>query len=587
MSEHPTHRLPWWGFAFWVCASSVIAIVGILRVQSKSGETPFLSANDRSRWCTIASLIEEGTFVIDRWHEYRDPTTKRRVYQTIDRVQTVDQEGQVASYSSKPALLPIVQAGAYGIVRAVTGWRLPDRPFLVGQSVLLIVNGLPWLIYLLAIAWLLQRCSESRWGQSMAMAQASLGTLLLPMTVTLNNHLPAAVAALLAWCLVVRRFRQPQDAIDPATSDDRSQRFALPSMVLAGLAAGWMASCELPAMSLVVLLGVAIYWKDGMRLAVGYGLGAGLIGLAAIGANLWAYGSWRPAYAHRGLGLQHYVGPQPTLDQITNEGANHSAADWQDELWQIPVEEKTDPSLEEKRRTAIESMFNALREPMRRGGADRSVCDAKVTAVRWSKKSTSQKRTAEVSIDRAPWRLAWVLEERAGQSGTIGIYDWDDWYDYPGSYWTGGQQGVDQGEPSRWRYALHSTIGHHGVFSLTPAWCLVPVGLWGWRARLPRLRMLATVVAMVTVICVVFYWSRPLVDRNYGGVSCGFRWLFWLTPLWLWGSIPAWDALGRRVWGRVVGLGLIGGSMVAVAGAMSNPWQHPWLYEKMVELGWI
>ena len=44
----------------------------------------------------------------------------------------------------------------------------------------------------------------------------------------------------------------------------------------------------------------------------------------------------------------------------------------------------------------------------------------------------------------------------------------------------------------------------------------------------------------MTLICLVFYiLLRPQEDRNYGGMTSGFRWMFWFAPLWLVVMIPA------------------------------------------------
>ena len=45
-----------------------LAIVAgrIATVISREGDTAFLSANDRSRWCTITSLVELRTYEIDK-----------------------------------------------------------------------------------------------------------------------------------------------------------------------------------------------------------------------------------------------------------------------------------------------------------------------------------------------------------------------------------------------------------------------------------------------------------------------------------------------------------------------------------------
>jgi hypothetical protein len=195
------------------------------------------------------------------------------------------------------------------------------------------------------------------------------------------------------------------------------------------------------------------------------------------------------------------------------------------------------------------------------------------------------------------------------------IRRWDRWYEYPGSYWITPRRGVDRGEPSRSKYAFHATFGHHGIFSLTPFWLLFPIGLWmhwkrewlgsGWgrwreaigrlvapgaggdrRAAGDRLR-LAVAIALSSGVCFLFYISRPLIDRNYGGVSCCFRWLIWFTPLWIWASLPAAEMLSRRGWGRwLLGLLVVGGAFSA-ATALQSPWRHPWIYRYFEFLGWI
>ncbi|HMP08325.1 MAG TPA: hypothetical protein PJ982_18400, partial [Lacipirellulaceae bacterium] len=106
-------------------------------------------------------------------------------------------------------------------------------------------------------------------------------------------------------------------------------------------------------------------------------------------------------------------------------------------------------------------------------------------------------------------------------------------------YWLD-PQGIDRGEPSKWTYALHVLVGHHGVLSLTPLWLLSLWGAWIWLSGDDaRQRQVAAGIALVTVVCVVFYVGlRPQQDRNYGGMTSGFRWLFWQAPLWLLLMLP-------------------------------------------------
>ncbi len=80
---------------------------------------------------------------------------------------------------------------------------------------------------------------------------------------------------------------------------------------------------------------------------------------------------------------------------------------------------------------------------------------------------------------------------------------WNDWYMYSyeingkvrESYWKN-PQGIDAGEPDLGKYVLHTTVGHHGIFSLTPLWLLSLAGLGMWLAR-PDRRWLAAGIAML------------------------------------------------------------------------------------------
>ena len=142
----------------------------------------------------------------------------------------------------------------------------------------------------------------------------------------------------------------------------------------------------------------------------------------------------------------------------------------------------------------------------------------------------------------------------AEESLGIEVRQWDNWYDYPGTHWDRRTvTGLDRGESSPLVYALHCLVGHHGLFSLTPLWLLSIVGCWLWHSRpghphggsAPREgsvsrsetttmdRTLALTTALITLIVLAFYLSRPIHDRNYGGGTCCLRWLVWLTPLWL------------------------------------------------------
>jgi hypothetical protein len=77
---------------------------------------------------------------------------------------------------------------------------------------------------------------------------------------------------------------------------------------------------------------------------------------------------------------------------------------------------------------------------------------------------------------------------------------------------------------------------------------------------------------------------RPLEDRNYGGVAAGFRWMFWFAPLWLLVMLPAADRMApSRRW-RIVGLVLLGFSVLSASYPTWNPWTHPWIYDYLTAI---
>lgn len=172
----------------------------------------------------------------------------------------------------------------------------------------------------------------------------------------------------------------------------------------------------------------------------------------------------------------------------------------------------------------------------------------------------------------------------------------DNWYYYSyekngrtiQSYWQD-RQGVDVGEPSRANYALQVLVGHHGVYSLTPIWLLSLLGIGIWVAKGRRLeREIALSTLALTLVCFVFFIAlRPQEDRNYGGVSSGFRWMFWLVPLWLVALLPAANWMSRSRLARGMALVLLALSMISVSYPTYNPWQHPWIYNALSYAGWL
>lgn len=94
-------------------------------------------------------------------------------------------------------------------------------------------------------------------------------------------------------------------------------------------------------------------------------------------------------------------------------------------------------------------------------------------------------------------------------------------------------------------------------------------------------------IAAVSTVVITFYLLRPQADRNYGGMSSGFRWVFWMAPLWVVAAVPAADILGRSRSGRVLACLLLAISVLSVAYPTWNPWTRPWIEQALRHAGWL
>ncbi|MCA9248127.1 MAG: hypothetical protein KDA42_13455 [Planctomycetales bacterium] len=422
-------------------------------------QRPFLSSNDRSRFAAVRALVEHGTFAIDE-------IVTEPGWDTIDMVKHKDHDGEPKLYSSKPALLTAMLAVPYWIIYQATGddengekITLGTHPYEIGRAMLLLVNVLPMILYFWVLAKTIERLPVSDYARLFAMAGATFGTLLTTFAIVLNNHLIAAVAIAVAFYPTVVIWQ---------TGDQRWRYY-----FVAGLAAAFTAANELPALSMLCVIGMALAIKSRRQTLLGFLPGVAVVAAAFFATNHAAHDSWRPPYAHRST---------------------------------------TDPD--------------------------------------------------------------------------------DNWYDYSyfrgtreiDSYWRN-PQGIDLGEPRMSDYALHSLVGHRGIFSLTPIWILTIFGLAIWLARRDTPEFgIALAIASVSLVCLAFYLTRPQIDRNYGGMASGFRWMFWFAPLWLIGLLPACDRIARSKALQLVAFLLLAFSALSASFPTWNPWTHPWIAKLLLYL---
>jgi hypothetical protein len=126
------------------------------------------------------------------------------------------------------------------------------------------------------------------------------------------------------------------------------------------------------------------------------------------------------------------------------------------------------------------------------------------------------------------------------------FYGYVDLYSYPGSYWDSPADFDALTEP-RWYYALHTLIGHHGLFAMTPLFLLAFPGVRALIKR-PDRRHLGLLIAGVAATTIGVY--TVMGPYNYGGTAAGMRWFIVLTPLLWYAALTYVDGRPDGVWLR-------------------------------------
>jgi hypothetical protein len=259
----------------------LIVLGSVLLLSQTLNATALSSANDRSRWSTVWSLVERGTYQIDE-------IDARNGWTTIDKVRHDDH-----FYSSKPPLLSTAVAGLYWCVRQTLGYDLLTQTQETARLLLLIVNWLPLTIAFVVLARAIAVSTHSVPARLIAVAAFCFGTLVTGYSVTLNNHSVAAVCAALVLPPLLR------------IVNSEGQRGA--DFALVGFFAALLACHELPS----ALLGVATFLllcrKSIRQTAIWY-VPAAVVPLAAFFVTNWiATGGWKPFYMYYGTEKYLYV----------------------------------------------------------------------------------------------------------------------------------------------------------------------------------------------------------------------------------------------------------------------------------------
>lgn len=259
----------------------MVLIAAALHTAALLNAKPLQSANDRSRWCTVWSLVERGTFQIDEIRQ-------RPGWDSID---IIYDDGHF--YSTKPPLLTVMVAGLTWCVTRLTGWTLLGDTHAVTTAVLLAINIVPFVVSLWLLNAVLNRHARTDWCHLFVLATAAFGTLLTPFLMTFNNHTVAAAGVMVALFALMRLL-----------SDEAPRGWVFG---LCGLAAAWACANELPAGA----FGLATFllaWRRSPRRTLGWYLPAALLPLVAlVVTNVVATGSWKPTYASYGSSKYNFV----------------------------------------------------------------------------------------------------------------------------------------------------------------------------------------------------------------------------------------------------------------------------------------
>jgi hypothetical protein len=243
--------------------------------------TPLQSANDRSRWCSVYSLVENGTWQIDE-------IDSRDGWSTIDKVR---HEGHF--YSSKPAFLQALVAGVYWCVKQATGWTLLSDTEETTRAILVIVNLIPIIVSWFLLNGMLVRYAREKYTKRLLLLAFIFATPITTFLVTLNNHVVAA------WSLTFALWAALKVVVD----DRQSAGWFL----TAGFFAAFTFVNELPALSFLALLGLLLLWKSPRRTLVWF-LPAALVPIVAAAVlTHWQTGGWKPFYAYYGTDKYVYI----------------------------------------------------------------------------------------------------------------------------------------------------------------------------------------------------------------------------------------------------------------------------------------
>lgn len=250
----------------------ILIVASLVQVLWHLQDSSIHNANTGSRYATIESLVDEGTYVIDN-----------SVFSnTIDRVEI---EGH--SYSSKPPLLPTLTAGVYWVYQQLTGHKIADHE---GEVVWLCSLATGWLFHLIFLVFF-YRLARLFFEKPVAIlgsvACAGFANLGAAYGSHLNNHSIAASIATAGFYYAYRARTEP----------DSKPWF----WVAAGLWLGFLPALDIPATAISGLVGLYLFTGNKRKALLYFGP-ALMFGVSLhLIVTYISSGSLIPIYARRDL----------------------------------------------------------------------------------------------------------------------------------------------------------------------------------------------------------------------------------------------------------------------------------------------
>jgi hypothetical protein len=246
-------------------AASLVMVLWHMQLTSRE------NANTGSRYATIESLVDYGTYSIDA----------SRYLFTPDKVKA---RGHFVS--SKPPLLPTYGAGVYYLLKRITGYNITDNESIVVWTVGVFTGWLGHLVFLIYFYRLCRLLLVRQLAILVTVAVASFAYLGVAYATAINNHSVGAAFAVAGFYHAFKAKHGLGGTLD---------------WVLAGAALGVLPAIDLSSLALTGMCGIYLATKSFKRTLLFY-VPFALPGvLSQFYLAHIATGSYIPAYADAGM----------------------------------------------------------------------------------------------------------------------------------------------------------------------------------------------------------------------------------------------------------------------------------------------